>query len=403
MEGHDSSGQELGDGGSGARPKDHRVPAALKGGGNYCAAVNCHNCQKRDQPRGIQFYRFPAAPERRHRWLVRVNRREPTGNLWKPGSSARLCSAHFVSGKKSDDPNDVDFVPSVFPTGHVRERHDAERAERMRRRSQVSQVAAPLDETFELDLEANPISMINVNVAQHTFDRAVQTPRKFPTSSSSLDKELIVLSGSICDLISATEKCLQVSTPSKSFQSALVPKQKDANTNTLESRVKDDRTEGEKEKDMTLQRMRRPKLFLLDLKDDQFSSFTGVTRQQLQFFVLRIGQKLQDVPTMSREMCVALVLVKMKTDMSYLNLSAMFGIDKSKVKPHFVKAFWPLYEVCKDLVIWYSRRTIQARMPASFKGLFPQTRAIIDASEVECTRPPTPTMRVKMYSQYKSR
>ena len=27
------------------------------GGGAYCSAVDCHNCQRRDQPRGIQFYR----------------------------------------------------------------------------------------------------------------------------------------------------------------------------------------------------------------------------------------------------------------------------------------------------------------------------------------------------------
>ena len=159
---------------------------------------------------------------------------------------------------------------------------------------------------------------------------------------------LIVFGDSFCDLISKTEKCLQVSLPSKGVLSTLVFKEKDAQVNTVETRIQEGLAE-------VKERVPKPKLFLMDLKDDQFSSFSGVSRQQLQFFLLRIGGKLQDVPSISREMCLALVFVKMKTDMSYLNLSAMFGVDKSRVKQHFVRAFWPLYEASKDLIIWYSR------------------------------------------------
>ena len=115
-----------------------------KSGGNYCAAVGCNNNTQRDVPRGIRFYRFPVDPARRERWLIRVNRREPSGALWKPGSgSARLCSAHFVSGRKSNDLNDVDFLPSIFPTGHVKVHHNPERADRMKRRASGQQPSLP--------------------------------------------------------------------------------------------------------------------------------------------------------------------------------------------------------------------------------------------------------------------
>ena len=87
-------------------------------GGLYCAAVGCHHCTKRDGPKGIYFYRFPADQERRQRWLSRVSRLD-NGAPWKPNSNSRLCSAHFVNGKKSDDPQDIDYVPSVFLTAHV--------------------------------------------------------------------------------------------------------------------------------------------------------------------------------------------------------------------------------------------------------------------------------------------
>ena len=42
-------------------------------------------------------------------------------------------------------------------------------------------------------------------------------------------------------------------------------------------------------------------------------------------------------------------------------------------------------------------------MPPAFKALYPETRVIIDASEIECERPPTVKQRVLMYSNYKSR
>ena len=61
--------------------------------------------------------RFPKDEERRHKWLVRMNRWDSGRKLWKAGPSARLCSAHFVSGQKSEDPKNVDYVPTLFPTG----------------------------------------------------------------------------------------------------------------------------------------------------------------------------------------------------------------------------------------------------------------------------------------------
>ena len=42
-------------------------------------------------------------------------------------------------------------------------------------------------------------------------------------------------------------------------------------------------------------------------------------------------------------------------------------------------------------------------MPAQFQGLYPNTRAIIDASEIECERPNSTKKRVQTYSNYKGR
>ena len=58
---------------------------------------------------GIHFYRFPEKAERRARWVAAVGRKN-----WAPNEHSWICSVHFVSGAKSNDPLSPDYVPSVF-------------------------------------------------------------------------------------------------------------------------------------------------------------------------------------------------------------------------------------------------------------------------------------------------
>ena len=82
-------------------------------GGQYCSAVDCHNCTYRDGPRGVKFFRYPTNPTMKERWIKQVNRKKPNGSPWSPGPNARLCSEHFVSGKWSKDPErSEDHLPS---------------------------------------------------------------------------------------------------------------------------------------------------------------------------------------------------------------------------------------------------------------------------------------------------
>ena len=71
-----------------------------------CSARHVAGC-------GVHFYRFPANADRCRRWILAVGRKNLDGGEWAPGPGDRVCSAHFVSGQKNDDPCHPDYVPSV--------------------------------------------------------------------------------------------------------------------------------------------------------------------------------------------------------------------------------------------------------------------------------------------------
>ena len=75
--------------------------------GKSCCAVGCANRYAKGS--GVHFYRFPEKAERRARWIAAVGRKN-----WTPNAHSWICSDHFVSGAKSNDPLSPDYVPSVF-------------------------------------------------------------------------------------------------------------------------------------------------------------------------------------------------------------------------------------------------------------------------------------------------
>ena len=78
-----------------------------------CCAVNCTNRFTRDT--GIGFNTIPAKQRRREACLRAISR---VG--WEVKSPDRYYGEHFVSGRLSRDPKNVDSVPTLFKGGRRR-------------------------------------------------------------------------------------------------------------------------------------------------------------------------------------------------------------------------------------------------------------------------------------------
>ncbi|KAK0156793.1 hypothetical protein PV328_012303, partial [Microctonus aethiopoides] len=86
-----------------------------KRSGNCCCVPGC--CIDGDLSK-IKFYRFPTRGynlEKRAKWIKALKRVNADGSLWEPSSRSRICSQHFVEGKKSEHPNGPAYIPTIFP------------------------------------------------------------------------------------------------------------------------------------------------------------------------------------------------------------------------------------------------------------------------------------------------
>ncbi len=115
-------------------PPKKKTPYSVYGG-RYCCVVGCSKNQGRDVPQGIRFHQFPKQKERREQWVRAVNRKKEGSNeLWQPGNYDVICSSHFLGGRKSDVEGSPSFVPTIFPTHHVRPKTQADAARFSRRK-----------------------------------------------------------------------------------------------------------------------------------------------------------------------------------------------------------------------------------------------------------------------------
>lgn len=95
----------------------------------FCCVVGCAMRRgPESRSAGVGFYRIPVDRRRRRAWVRAISR-----DSWEPRSWDRVCGRHFVAGFPIDDPEDVDYRPTLHMTGLPNGMNASARSKRVRK------------------------------------------------------------------------------------------------------------------------------------------------------------------------------------------------------------------------------------------------------------------------------
>lgn len=120
--------------------------------------------------------------------------------------------------------------------------------------------------------------------------------------------------------------------------------------------------------------------------------FTGFESfEHFMYLFYGLGPAAQDLTYKNNELIpedqLFLTLIKLRQAMGYFNLGHVFGISRKSAARVFINWLNFLYFQLKEIDIWVSRKVIDETMPKDFKLKFPNTRVILDATEVPIQKP----------------
>ena len=337
-----------------------------------CCAFGCTNRYHKGTK--LSFYRFPADRERRSKWIAALKRED-----WQPSEHSWVCSAHFVSGKKSDDPLSPDYIPSVFSFVKTPEKRKAKRAvERYEQRQLSKKQRLEYSKTAQ-DRGSSSSSTLEPHTQGITKEVATQTTAVETTDAATCTEGNIHLTDSAV-----------MTDMSGRYVQALEEECLGSADRKVELECKEGR-------------------FLCS--EDAFKSdgnkvkfYTGLPCFSILMVVFNFVSphvKHDDRHSLSRFEQFIATLMKLRLNLFDQDLAYRFGVHQSTISRNFKRWLDVMYVRLKPLIKWPGREELYKTMPLDFKAHFKKCVVIIDCFEVFCERPKPLKARAQTYSKYK--
>ncbi|XP_063752115.1 uncharacterized protein LOC134872657 [Eleginops maclovinus] len=346
-----------------------------------CCAPGCTN--RRGKKKGVSYYRIPKDAERREKWIGAIKRarslQKKTERWDPPAVGFRLCSDHFISGRKSDNPLSPDFIPSIFdylPSPEKRRHktrlevfnrrqkaklHKVEQAkisaEAIRQRTSTD--AAPEDHITE-PLKEPPIT----DPLEDSADDPVQPEPVTPPCTSE----------TCCTRIQSLEQECQA------LRAENVLLREKINRKTL--------TE-----------------ISLNNNDKKVNVLTGLATYACLMTIFQyLAPFLKVKSSITCFQQYMLTLMKLRMNLTFDFLGFYFGIDPTTVSRHFKNCVNLMYcRLVPSLVVWPERESLRTSLPYVFRnGDYEKTVCIIDCFEIFLEKPSRLRPSAQCYSRYKS-
>ena len=312
-----------------------------------CSAVGCTN--RFSKGCSLSFYCFPKDSERLRLWLAAMKRKE-----WVPNKNSWICSAHFVDGKKSDDPLSPSYVPRIF---------DFVRSPTKRKAS--SDVAR--------------------------YDRSLAKRTKDEKANASW-------SGSVDDLLRESETDEQ---PESSGEETLMLQHKSRELHEENQKLKDENWRLKESFASLTSDSFSEKSFCAD--DSKVRFYTGLPSfTTLMAVITHVSANVPPTAgSLSLFTQILLVLIKLRLNLADQDLAYRLGVHQSTISRNFKKWLAIMYERLKPLVAWPDRESLLKTLPMAFRRKFHRCTIIIDCFEIFCERPTNLTARAQTWSNYK--
>ena len=97
-----------------------------------------------------------------------------------------------------------------------------------------------------------------------------------------------------------------------------------------------------------------------------------------------------------------LTLCRLRAGLKEQDLAYRFGISQSTVSRIVTTWLDFMFHKFKEIPIWPHRQVVDYFMPDCFRSLYPQTRCVIDATELFIEMPSNPTAQQLTFSNYKN-
>ena len=279
-----------------------------------------------------------------------------------PNEYSWLCSAHFVTGAKSDDPLSPDFVPTLF-----------------------SHVESPIKRKAKRDL------------VRYERSREVKTRRIECSLREEAATALLQLRCDSLDVDVGIEETSDETQPSCSTMTEISGEQ-----------IVNLQTECQllREENCRLKVSSGGWLNEESLKDDNIKVkfYTGLPSFNILMTVFSyISAHVINGPrpSLTKFQQFLMVLVKLRLNLATQDIAYRFGVHQSSVSRNIRKWMDVMYIRLKPLIKWPEREELLKTMPMDFKKNFKKCVIIIDCFEVFCKRPTTLIARTQTWSNYK--
>ena len=138
-----------------------------------------------------------------------------------------------------------------------------------------------------------------------------------------------------------------------------------------------------------------------------FKFYTGFENSEHFFYLLDfLGPAAYQLSYKSRilstEEELLVTLIKLRCNKPNQELAFMFGVSMHVVSQTFTTWLNFMYFSFKEINIWPEKDVIDMFMPADFKDKFPDTRVILDATEIPIQKPSKVVAQSATWSSYKN-